>query len=121
MSDLVKLEEKFLAHHLESANLSGVLLLSEEHLTIATLSDLCENLEVSLAKTNTTLSQVCTLSSSIFMPKRIVGLCWSNRRSRIFCLEMAETILTGTDICQEIEVVVEEVYISLAVQVELGQ
>jgi len=121
MSDLVKLEEKFLAHHLESADLSGILLLSEENLTITTLSDLCENLEVSLAKTNTTLSQVRTLSPSVFVPKRIISLCWRNRRSRIFCLEMAETILTSTNVCQEIKVVVEKIYISLVMQVELGQ
>ena len=48
MSDFVQLEKQFLAHDLQSANFLGILLLREIYLTIATLTNLCENLEIAV-------------------------------------------------------------------------
>ena len=47
VSNLIKLEEELLAHDLERAYFSRILLLCEEDLTVAALTDLGQNGEVS--------------------------------------------------------------------------
>lgn len=109
VSDLVELEQKLLAHNLESADLPGILLLCKVDLAITSLSDLSQDLEVSLAKTDTTLSQVCALSSSVLVPQWVVYIRRSSWWLRVLCSEMAQTVLTSTNIGQEVEVVIEEI------------
>jgi len=48
VANLVQLEQQLLAHDLQSAHLTRVFLLGQVDLSIATLTDLCENLEVTL-------------------------------------------------------------------------
>ncbi len=98
MSDLVKLEKKLLGHDLQGTNFSSVLLRGEEDLSITTLSNLCENLEISLAKTNTPLSKIRTLSSHILLPNRIIRLFRSFWRIRKFGLEVGKAILSRTNV-----------------------
>lgn len=48
VANLVQLEQQLLAHDLQSAHFTRILLLGQIDLSIATLADLCENLEVTL-------------------------------------------------------------------------
>jgi len=108
MSDLVQLEEQLLAHHLQSTDFPGILLLRQENLSISTLSNLCEDLEVTLPKTNPTLSEIGALSTTYFDQtgyKFLVGC----RRFGEFGFEVIETVLASADVGQEIEVVIQEI------------
>jgi hypothetical protein len=107
--DLVQLEQKLFAHDLQRADLSRVFLLGKKHLTVTALTDLCKNLEISLSKADTPLAQIGTLPSRVLMPHLTVGLLIRSRRRRVFRLESIESILPGSDVGQEIEVVVEEI------------
>jgi hypothetical protein len=107
--DLVQLEEQFLTHDLQRTNFSSILLLRKENLSISTLSNLCEDLKVSLPKTDSTLSEISTLSTNVFRPDRIVCLFVSRRRLGEFGFEVVETVLASTDIGQEIKVVIKEI------------
>lgn len=109
MSDFIKLEEEFLAHNLKSADFPGVLLLSEEDLSISTLANLGKNLEITLSKTNTSLAEIGSFSSGIFLPERIICFFWGFWRIRVFGFEMIEAVLTSTNIAQEVEVVIQEI------------
>src|SRR3954463_13757643 len=99
MSNLIQLEQQLLAHDFQRTNLPSILLLGKEDLSIATLSDLCKNLEISLAETNTTFSEICAFSPDIFVPNRIVGIFWSCRRFRVFGFEVGKTSLSRSDVC----------------------
>ena len=48
MADLVKLEEQLFTHYFQCANLSGVPLLGEIHFSVAALSNLRQDLEISV-------------------------------------------------------------------------
>lgn len=100
MSNLVQLEEQLLAHDLQCANLPGILLLGKENLTISTLSNLCKNLEIALTKTDSSLSEVGTLSSSIFLPDRVVCFFVGCRRFGEFGFEVGESILSLANVGQ---------------------
>ena len=106
MSDLVQLEQQLFAHDIQSTDFSGIFLLGEEDLTIATLSDLCEDLKVALPKTYSTLSQIGSLSTNVFGPDWIISFFGSGRRIGEFGFEMSKTILASTDVGQEIKVVI---------------
>lgn len=99
MSDLIKLEEQLLAHDLERANLASVFLLCQEYLTISTLTDLSQNLKVPLTEADTALSQICALTTGIFMPQWVVDLLGCGWRGRILGLELAQSILARANIC----------------------
>jgi len=110
MSNLIELEYQLLAHDLQGAHLSRILLLRKVDLSITTLPNLCEDLEITLTQADSTLSKVGTLASSIFLPQGVVCFFGRGGRSRVFGLEMIESILTSTDVGQQIEVVVQEIY-----------
>jgi len=63
MSDLIELEQQILAHDFQRTDFACVLLLRQIHLTIATLTDLSENLEVSVSESSATLAQIGTLTA----------------------------------------------------------
>ena len=109
MANLVKLEKQLLAHDLQRADFSGILLLRKEDLTVATLSDLCQDLEVTMSKADASLSEVSTLTTRIFLPQIIVSLFIGLGRRRNFGFERIKSSLTATNISQEVEVVVQEV------------
>jgi hypothetical protein len=48
MADLIELEQQLFAHDFQSAHFLGVLFLGQVDLSIASLPDLCQNLEVAL-------------------------------------------------------------------------
>jgi hypothetical protein len=98
VSNLIQLEQQLLAHDLQGADLSGILLLSEEDLSISTLSNLCKDLEIALAKTDSTLSEIGTLSSNIFLPDRIIRFLVGCRRFGEFGFEVTESSLSLSDI-----------------------
>lgn len=72
MSDLVQLEEKLLAHDLESADFLRVLLFGQVHLAIATLPDLCKDLEITVAKSGSPFPQIGSFSSKILVPGLLI-------------------------------------------------
>jgi hypothetical protein len=65
-----------------------------------------KDLEISLAKTNSALSQICTLSANIFLPDWVVCFFGCFRRVGEFGFEVGETILSCTNIAEKVEVIV---------------
>lgn len=74
MADLVQLEKQFLAHNLQCADLARVLLLGQIDLSIASLTDLSEDLEVALPQARPSLAQIGALTTEILC-KGIIVLC----------------------------------------------
>jgi len=109
VANLIQLEEQLLAHDLQRADLSRVLLLGQEHLAIATLADLREYLEVGMPKANATFAQVSPLSACILVPHLIVRLLIGPGRRGELRLEGLEPVLSVSHISQEVEVVIEKV------------
>ena len=114
MSDFVKLKEKFLAHDFQSAHLLCVLLGCQEDLSVATLSDLGEDLKISLTQSCATFTEIGTFSSKVLVLHRVVfrrSLGWC----RVLCVELPMSKLSLMYIVEKIEVVVEEVCRSTSV------
>lgn len=109
VAHLVQLEQQLLAHDLQGAHLLRVLLLGQEHLTVTTLPDLCQDLEVALSESHTPLAQVCPLATGVLAPHLLIGLLIGLGRFRVFGAEGVEAALAVASIAQEIKVVVEEV------------
>jgi hypothetical protein len=63
VSDFIQLEQQFLAHDLESADFARILLLGKIDLSIPTLSNLSEDLEVTMSKSRSAFPQVCSLAA----------------------------------------------------------
>lgn len=109
MANLVELEQQLLAHHLQSTNFACVLFLGQKDLSISSLANLCEDLEIALSKPDSSFSKIGTFSAGVFVPHLsmvlLVGLWWR----WIFGLEGCQTLLSGPDIGKEIEVVIEEI------------
>jgi hypothetical protein len=114
MSNLIQLEKQLLAHDLQCADLPSILLLGEEDLSISTLSNLCKNLKIALTKTDSSLSEIGPLSSNIFLPDRIVGFFVGSRRFGEFRLEMSKSILSLSNVGEEVKVVIKEIWQLLA-------
>lgn len=110
MADFVKLEQQFLAHDLQRANLLGILLLGQKYLAIATLSDLCKNLEVTLSESHPSLAEIGSLSTGILVPHMGEGLFVGIRREGVFGLESIESVLAVANVGEEVEVIVEKVW-----------
>ena len=109
VSNLIELEEKLLAHDFQSADLSCIFLRSKVYLPVATLSDLCQDLEVAMAKSSTSFSQIRALSTQVFMLcSLILGLRGRRRRSDLF-VEYSLATLAIMDIAEQVKVMVEEV------------
>jgi hypothetical protein len=83
--------------------------LSEENLSISALANLCENLKISLAKADSSLSEVGALPTGIFLPIRVICFFIGCRRWGKFGLEVTESSLSLSDVGKEIKVVIEKV------------
>lgn len=110
MANLIKLEQQLLAHDLEGTDFLCILLLSQKHLTIATLSDLCEDLKVALSESYPPLAEIGSFSTGILVPHVSVGIVVGVGRGRVFGLEGIEPGLAVANICEEVKIIVEEVY-----------
>lgn len=109
MADLVQFEEKLLAHDLQRTHLLGVLFLSQEDLAIATLTDLCEDLEVALSKSHTSLAEISPFPTGILVPHLIVGIIVGLGWRRELLFEGIKAALAIAGIGEKIKIVVEEV------------
>jgi hypothetical protein len=98
-----------MSRSVKSAHFSGVLLLRQEYLTVAALSDLGQDLEVGMPESHSSFTQIGPFPSSILVPHMFIGFLVGLRRGGIFGLESIESILPISDISEEIEVVVQEV------------
>jgi len=112
VADLVQLEQQLLAHDLQGADFTCVLLLGQVHLSITTLADLREDLEVALPQPSASLAEVGTLAAQVLCEGIVVFFFGSFGRRRVLGLELGETVLAGMDVGKEVVVVVEEVCIS---------
>jgi len=70
--DLIQLEQKLLAHDLQRADLPSVLLLREIHLTITTLTDLSENLEVTVPQSGSSAAQLRSFATKVLLEVGLV-------------------------------------------------
>lgn len=67
MPDLVQLEKQLFAHHFQRTYFLRVLLLRQIHLSVPTLSDLRQDLEVAMAESCPTFAQVRPFSAQVLM------------------------------------------------------
>lgn len=109
MANLVQLEQKLLAHHLQSAHFSRILLLRQKDLAVAALSNLCEDLEVSLPQPSPPLAEISSLSSKILIERLIVFVLRGSGRCGVLSLELGEAVLARVHVGEQIVVIVEEV------------
>lgn len=109
MADFVQLEQQLLAHDLQRAHLLGVLLLSQKDLAVATLTDLGEDLEVTLAKSHPSLAEISSFPTGILVPHLVVGVIISRGGRRELLFEGIEAVLAIASVGEEVKVVVEEV------------
>ena len=79
-------------------------------MSVSSLTNLCEDLKVTLSESSSSLAEVGALTAEILCKSIIVlsfrclGRCW------VLCLELAETVLARVYVGEEVVVVVEEVY-----------
>lgn len=88
MADLIQLEKKLLAHYFERTHFFCIFLLCEEDLSITSLTDLCENLEVSLSQPRPPLAQVGSLTPEILIQGFIIFSFRRARRCRVLGFEL---------------------------------
>lgn len=109
MSDLIKLEQELLAHDLERADLARILLRREIDLSIATLTNLCEDLEVTVAQPCTTLAQIGAFPAEIDLVRPFPFRISEALRLWVLSVKLCQAVLTVVDVGKEIIVVVEKV------------
>ena len=81
------LEEELLAYDLEGAHLLGVLLLSQEYLAITALTNLGENLEITMSEAHSALAERSALSAGVLVPQLVVFFLVGLGRGRNVCFE----------------------------------
>lgn len=74
-----------------------------------------------MSKTNAALAQVCSLPTRVLLPERVVRLFRGFGGRRIFGFEVIESVLAMTNVCKEVEIIIEEVYISSQSVIEQKQ
>lgn len=109
MPDLIQFEEQLLAHDLQSAYLTRVLLLRKVYLSVSTLSDLGQDLEVALTQSGAAFTQVCTLATEIPIQRRLIFFDRGRGRGRIGGLELGLAVLAVVDIAEQVKVIIEEI------------
>lgn len=110
MADLVQFEEQLLAHDLQRTHLLGVLLLGQEDLAITALTDLCEDLEVTLSKSDPSLAEISSFPTGVLVPHLVVGVVVGLGRGRKLLLEGIQATLSIASVGEEVKIVVEEVF-----------
>ena len=116
MPDLVKLEQKLLAHDLQRAYFFRVFLRRKIYLSVATLSNLGKDLEVTLTKSCSTLSKICTLPSKVFVFQLFIFLGRCPRWGRKLSVKSGLSGLTIVHVAEEVKVVVKKVYSSVSIR-----
>jgi hypothetical protein len=109
VTNLVQLEQQFLAHDLQCTHFSRFLLLCQIYLSVATLTDLSQDLEITMSQLCSPLPQICSFSSQIFGHESIILIFWSFWWLGYTLPELLRAGLTVVDVAEEVEVVVEEV------------
>ena len=109
MSDLVKFEQKLLAHYFQCTDFASVLFGCEVDLSITTLTHLGENLKVTMAQPCAALSQIRSLSAQVFVTCCFVFFGSSCRRSGKLRIELSFAALTMVYIAEEVEIMVKKV------------
>lgn len=110
MTNLVQLEQQLLAHHLQRADLSRVLLLCKEHLAITALANLGQDLEVSLPQPRASLAEVRPFPTEVLVEGVVVFSFGCCRWRGILCFELREAVLASVNVGEKVVVVIEKVY-----------
>ena len=111
MPDFIQFEEELLAHYFQSTDFPGVFLGCKIDLSIATLTNLGEDLKVSVTKSCAAFPKIRSFSAQIFVSCRFVLFCGSGWRSWKLGVEERFTALALVHVTQEVEVVVQKIYI----------
>lgn len=117
MSYLIQLEEKLFAHNLQSTDLLRVSFGCKIDLSVATLADLGEDLEVAVTESGSSFAEICPFPSKILALCCFIFFCGCFRWRRDARLEHGLSAVTIVDIAEEIEIMVQEVCIVLAFQI----
>ena len=84
--------------------------MSKENLTIPTLSNLGQNVEISMVKACAALAEMRSLSAKIFLQRRLIFGRRGTRGGRITSFKLCLSRLTIVHIAEKVKVVVEEIY-----------
>ena len=106
---LVHLEERPLLHLLQRTHLPRVCLACKVDLTISTLADLRDDLELVDLELDTALAEEGAFATAVGL--EFVGvLLLSEIALRGVLVEAGTAVLAGSDVTEEVEVVVEEIW-----------
>jgi hypothetical protein len=78
-------------------------------LSVASLANLCEDLEVSMPKPSSSLAKIGPLSSKILVQSIVILRIGGRGRRRVLGFKLGEAVLAGVHVGEEIIVVVEEI------------
>lgn len=106
VSYLVQLEEELFAHDLQSTDLLCVSFGRKIHLPVATLADLGEDLEVTVAESGSSLAEIGPFPSKVLALRCFVLFCGCFGRRRDGRFEHGLSALPIVDIAEEIEIMV---------------
>ena len=109
MSDFIQLEQQFLAHDLERTNFSRILLLGQVHLSITTLANLSEDLEITMAQASSPFAEVGAFAAEVFVQGGAVFFLRGGGGFWIAGFEGGGAGLALMNVAEEVEVVVQEV------------
>ena len=109
MSDLVKFEQKLLAHYFKCTDFASVLFGCEVDLSIAPLAHLGEDLEVAVAQPCSALSQIRSLPAQVLVACCFIFFHRSCGGSGELRIEQSFAALAMVDIAEEVEIMVKEV------------
>lgn len=110
MSDFIQFEEKLLAHYFQGTDFSSILLRCKIDLSIATLTNLSKDLEVTMMESCAALPKIGSFSAQILVSCSVVLFCRDGWRSRKLGVEERFTALAVVHVAQEVKVVVQEIY-----------
>lgn len=109
MSDLVQLEEQLLAHNLQRAHFSCIFLRCKVDLSVAALSDLSKDLEVTMLQSSTAFSEVGSLSAQVFVSCGFIFFCRRRWRWWKLGVECSLTALAVRNVTKKVKVMIKEV------------
>ncbi len=109
MPDFIQFEEELLAHYFQCTDFSSIFLGCKIHLSIATLTDLGKDLEVSMTESCAAFSKIGSFPAQILVSCRIVLFCGSGWRGWKLGVEERFTALAVVHVAEEVKVMVQEI------------
>lgn len=109
MPDFIQFEEELLAHYFQGTDFSSIFLGCKIHLSIATLTNLSKNLEVSMTESCAALAKIGSFSAQVLVSCRFVLFYRSSWRAWELGVEQRFTAVAVVHITEEVKVMIQEI------------